>query len=141
MKHEGLFSRIVSSIFGDKIAIRENLFYNTAKFPADFADDDLPNWQSVKAEIANTLLPVELSYGIGTVLPISLTAFQTLYSDYGRFPNIRVVQDGGLTNPNPYLTGFTISTTEAIPNLPDVVTIDDGSGALAYNIIVIISSE
>lgn len=49
MKHEGVFSRMISAIFGNKIAIRENLFYDTFKGNLDFDDDDVPNWRAVKS--------------------------------------------------------------------------------------------
>lgn len=51
MKHEGAFNRIISVIFGDKVAVRENLFYNTFKGSLDFAPDDLPNWRAVLAVV------------------------------------------------------------------------------------------
>jgi hypothetical protein len=53
MKNESVISRIISAIKGNRIAIRENLFYDAYKSTIDFADDDLPNWRAVKAEIGN----------------------------------------------------------------------------------------
>jgi hypothetical protein len=43
MKNEISVSRIISAIFGNKVAVRENLFYDTLKGTVDFADDDLVN--------------------------------------------------------------------------------------------------
>jgi hypothetical protein len=43
MKNEIIVARIVSAIFGNKIPIRENLFYDKFKGTVDFADDDLVN--------------------------------------------------------------------------------------------------
>jgi hypothetical protein len=43
MKNESVISRIISAIKGNKVAIRENLFYDTVKGTVDFDDDDLVN--------------------------------------------------------------------------------------------------
>jgi len=51
MKNESVISRIISAIFGSKIAVRENLYYDTTKGTLDFADDDLPNWRAVLAVV------------------------------------------------------------------------------------------
>lgn len=69
MKHEGVFSRLISSIFGNKIAVRENLFYNTFKGNLDFTDDDIPNWRATKSLIATTgTAPVYLDKNIDSLL-------------------------------------------------------------------------
>lgn len=41
MKNESVISRIISAIKGNKIAVRENLFYDTVKGIVDFGLDDL----------------------------------------------------------------------------------------------------
>lgn len=43
MKYEVIISRIISAITGDKVAVRENLFYDSFKGAVDFTDDDLVN--------------------------------------------------------------------------------------------------
>lgn len=47
MKNESVISRIISAIKGNKIAVRENLFYDSFKGSVDFALDDVPNWRAV----------------------------------------------------------------------------------------------
>ncbi len=49
MRNERVISRIISAIFGDKVAVRENLFYDTVKGALDFADDDLINKRAAAA--------------------------------------------------------------------------------------------
>jgi hypothetical protein len=53
MKNESVISRIISAIKGNKVAVRENLFYDTVKGMLDFAPDDIPNWRAV-----NSVVPV-----------------------------------------------------------------------------------
>lgn len=52
MRHESVISRIISAIRGGKVAVRENLFYDTVKGNLDFADDDLVNKRTVAGMIA-----------------------------------------------------------------------------------------
>jgi hypothetical protein len=83
MKNESVISRIVSAIKGNKIAVRENLFYNTYKSSVDFADDDIPNWRAVKA-------------GVPGISPIAIAANNSGFFDYA--------YDGSLgANPTAYL--------------------------------------
>ena len=79
MKHESVISRIISAIKGNKVAIRENLFYDAIKGTTDFADDDLPNWRSVKAIISSGGgVPVTITAGVtGTPLTIAYTLSAT----------------------------------------------------------------
>lgn len=75
MKHEGAFSRIISVIKNVKVAIRENLFYDSVKTLIDFADDDLINLRAAKSLISGgddiktpivggtTANPITIEYG------------------------------------------------------------------------------
>lgn len=49
MRHESVINRILSKIQGVKIAVRENLKYETFKGSSDFSDDDIPNWRAVQS--------------------------------------------------------------------------------------------
>lgn len=51
MRGEYAISRIISAIFSNKVAVRENLFYDTVKGDLDFADDDLINKRCLLALI------------------------------------------------------------------------------------------
>lgn len=57
MRHDISINKILSKVFGVKVPVRENLFYETVKGNLDFADDDLPNWRAVKA-INNPFIPI-----------------------------------------------------------------------------------
>ncbi len=60
MKNESVISRIISAIKNAKVAVRENLFYDTFKGAIDFADDDLINKRTVAAMIAGGGLPATI---------------------------------------------------------------------------------
>lgn len=67
MKNESVVSRIISAIKGNKVAIRENLFYDTVKGNLDFAADDLINKRCALAILAG-----------GGVDPVPITAGTTV---------------------------------------------------------------
>lgn len=64
MKNESVISRIISAIKGDKVAVRENLFYDTLKGNLDFAPDDLINLRCALAILAGGgIVPVPIIAG------------------------------------------------------------------------------
>lgn len=70
MKNESVTSRIISAIKGNKVAIRENLFYDTVKGNLDFADDDLINKRTAVALISGGgITPTPIIAGT-TVTPL-----------------------------------------------------------------------
>lgn len=81
MKNESVISRIISAIKGDKVAVRENLFYDTLKGNLDFAPDDLINLRCALAILAGggiaptpiiagtTATPLIIAYS-GSVSPL-----------------------------------------------------------------------
>lgn len=77
MKHESVISRIISAIFGGKIAVRENLFYDTFKAAIDFLDDDIPNWRAVKAV---AVADQEIFIAAGSPYPTPLVKNVDFYS-------------------------------------------------------------
>lgn len=65
MKHESLINRIASAITGNKIAVVENLFYDTLKGNLDFAPDDIPNVRAVLSLLGNSFsVPFSAQTGI-----------------------------------------------------------------------------
>jgi hypothetical protein len=96
MKHEGVFSRLISSIFGNKIAVRENLFYNTFKGNLDFTDDDIPNWRATKSLIATTgTAPVYLDKTVNPLLAAGqLKTFFIDISVYNLFDHTSEISTG-----------------------------------------------
>lgn len=97
--------------------------------------DSLPYWFNG--------VNVKLHYSSGTSLPITITATQTLIAltAFGRFPKARVILNAGINNLNQELTGFTTGTIELVSGTPNSIIVDDGSGTLAYDIIIEISKE
>lgn len=100
MKNERIISRIISAIKGDKVAVRENLFYDTTKGLLDFAPDDLINLRTALAILAGanqtvitsgtTVTPLVVAYA-GTITP-SYTLIRT--SDNSFDFNTNVQYDG-----------------------------------------------
>lgn len=83
MKNETVISRIISAIFGEKIAIRENLYYDTIKGDIDFANDDIPNVRAVKAYLTSGGIPptIIVAGTTGTPLDVAYSATsQPVYS-------------------------------------------------------------
>lgn len=85
----------------------------------------------------------KLQYASTTSLPITITSSQLgqPISNFGRFPKIHVLLLAGLNNLNQDLPGFTVGTIETISGTPNSIVVDDGSGALAYDIMIIISKQ
>lgn len=83
MKSEGVFSRIISSLLGEKVAVRENFFYNgTRKRASDFALDDLINKQAALDLIsASGGTPTNIIAGT-TVTPLVIAYAATSFPDY-----------------------------------------------------------
>lgn len=85
----------------------------------------------------------KLTYASTTSLPITITATQLGQPiiNFGRFPKIHVLLLAGLNNLNQDLPGFTVGTIETVSGTPNSIVVDDGSGALAYDIMIIISKQ
>lgn len=64
MKNEYIISRIKSAIFGNKVAIQENLYYDTYKSLGDFSPDDLVNKRALLG--AGVVPPVFVTIPSGT---------------------------------------------------------------------------
>lgn len=72
MKNESIISRIISAINGNKVAVRENLFYDATKGLLDFEPDDLINLRAAQTLISGanqtvitagtTLTPLVIAY-------------------------------------------------------------------------------
>lgn len=110
---------------------------------SDISDFDYITKEMLEGAVSPMMQPVELSYPSTTSLPITITATEAgePLIDFGRFPKIRVLLDAGINNINTDLPGFTVGTIELVMGTPHSIVVDDGSGALAYDIIVIISQE
>lgn len=80
MKNESVISRIISAIKGSKVAIRENLFYDTAKRLLDFAPDDLINLRAAQALISGVNQTV-ITAGV-TVTPLVIAYIETPVPGY-----------------------------------------------------------
>lgn len=118
MRHEGAFSRIMSAIFGNKVAVRENLFYDTMKGSLDFAPDDIPNVRAVLAYISG-----------GGLEPISIPQTTTTTP--------KVIAYSATISPDYVLINLTGSPTNLIDNSTNVTYdganftiygLDDGTG-------------
>jgi hypothetical protein len=81
MKNEIIVSRIISAIFGNKVPIRENLFYDTMKGSLDFADDDVPNWRAVKAAATVGPVPTTITAGV-TLTPLVIPYIGSISPGY-----------------------------------------------------------
>jgi hypothetical protein len=106
----------------------------------DITDDDYVTKLMLEGALQSTSVELRKTTPI---MPLTLTSTDLgqPISNFGNFPKIRVVLDAGNGVLNSELTGF---TTGVIPTagVPTSIIVDDGSGvALAYNIIVIISTE
>lgn len=119
MKNESVISRIISAIKGDKVAVRENLFYDTVKGNLDFEDDDLINKRTVEAIISGGTLQITTNIVAGTT------------------PNPKTVAYSGMVNPSLVfrnLDGSNYSgATNNVDNGTDIVLTgdDDGTGHFA----------
>lgn len=128
MSHIGVLTRIISKLVGQKVAIRENLYYETVKGNLDFALDDLINLRCAQV-IAGGPQPVYLPFAAGTGLPITISSFQSTYSAYGRFPRLRAAQITGGQISTGALTGGAGYNNGSYPNTP--LTGGTGFGATA----------
>lgn len=82
MKNESVVSRIISAIKGAKVAVRENLFYDTPKSLIDFADDDLINKRALSG--AGVIIPpdpVDIVAGL-TTTPLIIAYNTTVSPSY-----------------------------------------------------------
>jgi hypothetical protein len=88
----------------------------------------------------NTVIsPTSIAYTAGATLPITLTSFQTSYSNYGNYPKFEVVINNGTNKGLDITSQATISKGTATP--PTTITInadDDGTGHLSDNILIIV---
>lgn len=116
MKNEGVISRIISAIKGDKIAVRENLFYNIRKGALDFELDDLPNWNAVLSVVPVSPDPVPITAHV-TTTPL------TVPYDVGNNPLYSLKRDDNSFDWN---TGVVYDGTSFI-----ITGDDDGSGKFA----------
>lgn len=79
--------------------------------------------------------PVELSFTAGTELPIVISSFQTIYSAYGNYPTILILNattGDEITNPTINRSPITAPTTVTIN------AADDGMGNTDSDILIII---
>lgn len=131
MKNESVISRIISAMFGNKIAVRENMFYDSMKGSVDFAPDDIPNWRAVLAAVGTggaSQIGTAITSGV-TANPI--TVYYTILSAAGL--GSTSTADGTQTNqPAVTVTGagagayFTVVT---VGNVASVVTqVNPGTG-------------
>lgn len=82
MKNESVVSRIISAIKGARVAVRENLFYDTPKSLIDFADDDLINKRALSgAGIIIPPDPVVITAGV-TATPLAVAYVATVSPGY-----------------------------------------------------------
>ena len=131
MKNESVVSRIISAIFGNKIAIRENLFYDSFKGSLDFAPDDIPNYRAVLAAVGTGGASQIITPITGGTTPNPTTVYYNTVSAIGT--GTTSTSDGTQTNqPAVTITGagagayFTILT---VGNVASVVTqVNPGNG-------------
>jgi hypothetical protein len=99
-----------------------------------------PTQNAVKVYVDNAVvLPTSIAYTAGATLPITLTSFQTSYSNYGSYPKFEVVINNGTNKGLDITSQVTISKGTATP--PTTITInadDDGTGHLSDNILIIV---
>lgn len=143
MRHEPLVNRILSKIAGVKIAIRENLFYETFKGLLDFAPDDLINLRAAQALLGSVSTPTRLNFQTGTSLPIPFAAFQTLYASYGPSPRFscRKITGGGwltatITTPGTSASNGTYTAQPLVNDTGVYSTTGIGTGGTATVVVL-----
>lgn len=130
---------IYAKISGGKVFFSSIARYKQRYELTDLADDDLITKYLLQSSFNTTFPPVPLPYPAGTTLPIVLSSFQTLYSDYGNYPTIKVQLASGAETGRDITGSATIDFDGAIP--PDSLSIsamDDGTGITSEDIIIII---
>lgn len=138
MKHESLVNRIASAIFSQKIAVRENLFYDAFKGSLDFADDDIPNWRAVQAIVGGGGSPVAIP--IGT--PLTSGYVQVAYTPYAAFGDnprkwVEIIVDANTTE-QIYIMIRNVYVTGTLTYI-NVYAADDGTGHTLDDLRLIIS--
>jgi hypothetical protein len=118
MKNEIIVARIISAILGNKVPIRENLFYDKFKGTVDFADDDLVNKRYVDSATGG--IPPNPTVIIAGVTPTPLVVAYNATSS----PGYTLVR----TSDNSYDYNTTVIYDGA--NFT-IVGADDGTGRFA----------
>jgi len=128
MKNEGVISRIISAITGNKIAVRENLYYDTIKGTVDFALDDLINLRTAHALLNG--VPFQAVIPAGTAMPVNYT--ETDIPGLDKYFQYKIYIPLNSTTNTPIGTPridaiFTDSTKVTLASI-NVYGNDDGSG-------------
>jgi hypothetical protein len=127
MKHESVISRIISAIKGNKIAVRENLFYDTLKGNLDFGLDDVPNMRAVlSANSGGVQNPFASVSGITinwqTDLADGVNTYAALLGNIFPRPVVAILSTG-----TTYVYPGTLPTVDFDGTLINTVTLDWGS--------------